>query len=202
MKIIIILLSAFAIISCKEKEKSSETSLGNAINSMQSLNKIGNETDEINKRTEELLKAPLISNEEFKAAIPETLLGLPRKEIALGEAKMMSINNATAKYSDGGEIEVNISITDGAGEMGSSIYTLTKLALIADVEKQTENGWKKSMTISGNKCLVEEDKSYDVLNSKITFIAKDRYIISLESRGLSAEELKKAIGELNLNSLK
>lgn len=200
MKKILVLLSALIIISCK-KEETSGHSVSDAISSVQTLNKMGNATENIEKRGEELKKTAPVSNDEFKTAVPETLLGMSRKELSLGETSMMEMNSATARYHGENGNEITLIINDGAGEMGSSLYTLTKLGLAADVEKQNEYGWQKTMDIAGNKSVVEEEKNADFINSKITFIAKDRYLISLNSQGLSADELKKAVSEINLNTL-
>lgn len=200
MKKILVLLSALIIISCK-KEETSGHSVSDAISSVQTLNKMGNATENIEKRGEELKKTAPVSNDEFKTAVPEKLLGMSRKELSLGETSMMEMNSATARYHGENGNEITLIINDGAGEMGSSLYTLTKLGLAADVEKQNEYGWQKTMDIAGNKSVVEEEKNADFINSKITFIAKDRYLISLNSQGLSADELKKAVSEINLNTL-
>lgn len=200
MKKILVLLSALIIISCK-KEETAGHSVSDAISSVQTLNKMGNATENIEKRGEELKKTAPVSNDEFKTAVPEKLLGMSRKELSLGETSMMEMNSATARYHGKNGNEITLIINDGAGEMGSSLYTLTKLGLAADVEKQNEYGWQKTMDIAGNKSVVEEEKNADFITSKITFIAKDRYLISLNSQGLSADELKKAVSEINLNAL-
>ena len=200
MKKILLLLSALLIISCK-KEETAGHSVSDAISSVQTLNKMGNATENIEKRGEELKKTAPVSNDEFKTAVPETLLGMSRKELSLGETSMMEMNSATARYHSENGNEITLIINDGAGEMGSSLYTLTKLGLAADVEKQNEYGWQKTMDIAGNKSVVEEEKNADFITSKITFIAKDRYLISLNSQGLTVEELKKAVSEINFNTL-
>ena len=201
MKKILVLLSALIIISCK-KEETSGHSVSDAISSVQTLNKMGNATENIEKRGEELKKTAPVSNDEFKTAVPETLLGMSRKELSLGETSMMEMNSATARYHSENGNEITLIINDGAGEMGSSLYTLTKLGLAADVEKQNEYGWQKTMDIAGNKSVVEEEeKNADFITSKITFIAKDRYLISLNTQGLTVEELKKAVSEINFNTL-
>ena len=200
MKKILLLLSALLIISCK-KEETAGHSVSDAISSVQTLNKMGNATENIEKRGEELKKTAPVSNDEFKTAVPETLLGMSRKELSLGETSMMEMNSATARYHSENGNEITLIINDGAGEMGSSLYTLTKLGLAADVKKQNEYGWQKTMDIAGNKSVVEEEKNADFITSKITFIAKDRYLISLNSQGLTVEELKKAVSEINFNTL-
>lgn len=201
MKNLIILTAALMLVSCKKEEKSG--GITDAISNVKNLNTLNNSLGDMEKNTEKLKSLTPLNNDDLKALLPEQLLGLKRSELSVGDNAMMKISNATSRYkNEEGTKNITLEITDGAGETGSAIVSLLMLSLNMNQEKQTETGFEKSTEINGIRALVSENKYNETIDSKIQMIAKERYLINLQGDGMSYEELKKAVEEINWSNFK
>ena len=115
---------------------------------------------------------------------------------------MMGLNSGQATYTDDDGKSVEVSIMDGAGETGSSMVAMYAITLAMETEQQTESGYTKTTKINGNRATVAENTYDDWVNSEITTLVSDRYIVSLNGSGLSLNELEKVYNEINLKGLK
>lgn len=203
MKKLLFALALISLFSCKKEEKTEEKgTISEAIDGMQNLNKISNSMDDITKRTDELKTMTPVSNDVLKAVIPETLAGMKRTEMNVGHLGTMNVAAVTADYEDEADKSISVSITDGAGETGSAMVTMLMMGLSAETERTTEEGFEKTDEINGVKAFVSEKKSTDYIDSSIQYLVNNRYHVSLEGDGLTLDELKKVMQELNLSSLK
>lgn len=205
MKKLIIAMSALLLISCSKKEKTEENSGGfsEAVSNVQNLNKLSNSMDDITKNTEALKKLTPLSNEELKPLLPEQLLGLKRTELSVGDNAMMNMSSAESSYNnEDSSKKLNLQIMDGAGETGSAVVSMLMMSLNMDREKITENGFEKSKEVKGMKAMISENKNGEITNSEIQMIANNRYLVTLKGDGIPAEELEKAVGELNFSNFK
>lgn len=202
MKKVLIIATGLALMSCSQKKDTpqSDTDVSSAIEGVSNLTKIGNAADGIQKRADELKAMQPASNENFKAVLPESLAGFKRTEISVGEMSTMNLYSAEAKYGEANK-DIKVNIIDGAGEAGSSLYSLLKMALVADTEKTTENSIEKTMTINGTKVTASQHKDGEMINSEIKYIAKDRYSVTISGNGYTLEEISKIVPEINLNNL-
>ena len=115
----------------------------------------------------------------------------------------LDISTADAIYENAGN-KVTITITDGAGETGSSILSILMIALQCDFEKKTENGIEKTDYLNGKKAILKEEKNFEkkqITKSSIQYIARNRYAVSLSSEILKLDELKKFNQHLKLDQL-
>lgn len=199
-----ILLALLLFASCGKNKKEDEPGLFDIIDGVSDLNKIGNELEKMEEENEKLLKVTPISNEKLKTLLPETLLGFPRKKFSVGNQFMASVSMAEAQYrnEEGNGDFITFSIVDGAGETGSAMISMIRLGLARDFEEESDNGYSKSTTIDGHKAIEEQELNYDVPVSKITMLISNRFMITLEGEGVSADQLKKAFNELDLDKLK
>lgn len=206
MKKLIIATAALTLVACsKEEKKQDENSggLSDIVSTAKNYSNINNSMQDVSKNIEALKKMTPLSNDELKALLPELLLGLKRTELSVGENAVMKISSAEAKYkNEENSKRITVEIMDGAGETGSAMVSILMLGLNVEKEKITENGFEKSEVINGMKALVSENKNGDSVDSKIQMVAKNRYIITLNGDGVSYEELKKALEEINLKDLK
>lgn len=205
MKKLIFAMSAILLISCSKTEKTEEKSggLSEAYSNVKNLNKLSNSMDDITKNTDELKKLTPLSNDELKPLLPEQLLGLKRTELSVGDNAMMNMSSAESSYNnEDSSKKVNLQIMDGAGETGSAVVSMLMMSLNMDREKITETGFEKSKEIKGMKAMVSENKNGEIPNSEIQMIANNRYLITLRGDGISAEELEKAVSELNFSNFK
>ena len=117
MKKTMLFLMALVLLGCKkENPKVESEGLGDAINNVSSLSKIAHSADDVSKKVDELSKINPITNEQIKAAFPESFLNLKRVEYQAGAAGIVNVTMAEAKYqSETSDMQAEIKITDGAG---------------------------------------------------------------------------------------
>ena len=203
MKKFLLAVLVLSLVSCKKEEKTTENSGGlmDKIDAVKNSGKIMGSVNDFQKNLENLKKLTPLTNDELKAAIPETLLGLPRKEITVGNMSAMSVSSAEAKYHNGESKSININIMDGAGEGGSSVISILALSLNADMEKTTEDGFEKTTKIGNDKAMVTQRNNNGLTSSDIKTVVKGRYMVDISGEGYTVEELSKALADLKINSL-
>ena len=205
MKKLLMCVFALSLISCSKTETKEDNKSGgfsDIVSGVKNANSMSNSVQDVTKNIEELKAMTPLSNEELKAAFPETLMGMKRTEISVGNAAMMNLSSATAKYKSDDNKSVTIEVMDGAGEMGSAMVASMIMGMSGEREKTTETGFEKTTQINGMKALVSEDKTESYVNSKIQIIVKKRYYISLSGKQISYEELQQVLGLMDLDKLK
>ena len=205
MKKLMMSVLALSLISCSKTETKTEEKSGGLseiISTAKNYNNLSKSADDVSKNIETLKQLKPLSNEELKQVLPETLMGMKRVELSVGDAAMMNLVSAEAKYKDENNKRIELQIMDGAGETGSAMVSILMMGLNVDKEKITETGFEKSAEINGMKAIVSEDKNGENIDSKIQMIAKKRYLLTLTGNGVSYEELKSALGEINMSELK
>ncbi|MGX9987038.1 hypothetical protein [Soonwooa purpurea] len=204
MKKSILLLSVLSMMACKKSEdKTSESSsIGKAVDAAQSYSNIATSMDDIQKNIERLKTIKPLSNEEMKSALPETILGLKRTEIRVGDASMMGLVSAEATYSDEANKRIEINIMDGAGETGSAMISMLLIALKAESEKSTAKGFEKTTNFNNVRAIVSEEKEADEVDADIQYILKDRYTVKIDGNGYTLDQLKPVMDAINTSALK
>jgi len=204
MKNLLMSILALSLLSCSKNETKTEEKSGGLselVSNAKTYSKVSSSVNNISKNIETLKNLTPLTNEELKKVLPETLMGLKRVELSVGDASMMNLVSAEAKYKDENK-RIELQIMDGAGETGSAMVSILMMGINVDKEKITETGFEKSAEINGMKAIVSEDKNGENTNSKIQMIAKNRYLLTLTGTGISYEELKNALGEINMSQLK
>lgn len=195
---------ALLMLSCgneKKEDKSTESSGGGVIEGVSNLNKMAKSADKMKDISEALKKLSPLTNDELKAAVPETLNGLKRKSFSAGGYGMSGMNGIQAEYGDDVK-NVKISILDGAGEAGSAVVSLMAMTLSMDTESESNGTKTKTMEIDGHKSITEETKSGETVSSSIKFIYKDRYSIGVDGSGYNLQELESYLKAINTSALK
>ncbi|RME94960.1 MAG: hypothetical protein D6772_13845 [Bacteroidetes bacterium] len=135
---------------------------------------------------------------ELKAIMPERLLGMDRSS-HVGEKKGafgIVISQAKAKYQDEDRY-LEIQVVDGGDA------AIAKLAGAAwttvEVDRETDHGYERTTMIDGYKAYEKYDSQQE--RGTIKWLYKDRYIVSIEGRGVTAKEIKRALNKLNVGAL-
>ena len=205
MKKMIIALVALLLVACSKEEKVKEEQSGglsDMITSEKASGKVSSTMEDVTKNIENLKNIPPMTNEELKSVFPESLVGLKRKELSVGDNAMMNISTAEAIYADDDNKRIKVEIIDGAGETGSTMVSIMMTGLNADTDKTTETGFEKSTEINGVKSIVSENKDGERINSQIQTVLKNRYLLTLYANGFTFNELQKVLTELNSSALK
>ena len=195
------------LISCggnksSESDDSGSMGISEAIGGLRNLNKATDVAKDWEKVQDRLIAETPRTNDEIKALFPEMLAGMKRNSFSVGDAQMMGVNGGEASYSNDEGKSVEVSVLDGAGEMGASMVAMYALTLSMETEEETETGYSKTTKFNGSRATVKENSYDGRVDSEITTLVSDRYIVSLNGSGLSLKELERVYGELNLNNLK
>jgi hypothetical protein len=139
-----------------------------------------------------------IAIDQLKAFVPDSFAGLPKKSSNAeknGIAGIM-VSKAEARYSDGAGKSVTLEISDTGGVSG-----LMGLASWAGVEgeKEDDSGSEKTQKVSGR--LVHERSSKTGGSNEFGLVLGDRFMVDAKGNGVSLNELKSAIGSLDLAKL-
>lgn len=194
---------AFFMLSCgnsKTEENSTESS--SVLDKVSNLSKVADHADKMEELTNKLKGLTPLTNDELKAAVPETLNGLKRKSFnAGGLSAVGGLSSIDAEYGDDNKY-VKVGIMDGAGETGSAMVSLLSLSLSMDTESENADTKTKTTEINGIRTLTEDTKRDESVSSSIKFLYKDRYSISLDGTGYTLKELEAFMQGLNTSALK
>lgn len=205
-------LSTSLFVACsgnKEKGQSEQADTAEGASVVQGLGNLGNLQDGASKMEEmqaQLKNITKLSNEELKAFFPENLNGWRRSAYSGGnQAYGVDVASGNAVYEAQDDKELMLTLTDGAGETGAAVVSLMAMGLTMDSEKDSDYEVTKNEDVHGYRASTRETKPQQegsVVDSDITFIYKDRYLVKLEGDGFKLNELKDLVGKLNFSALK
>jgi Yip1-like protein len=139
-----------------------------------------------------------ISVEQLKPFVPDTFAGLARRSINVektGIASLM-VSKAHAEFSDGAERNVTLEISDAGGASG--LMGLASWAGIQE-ERQDEHGTERTHKVDGR--LVHEKLSSNGGTNEFSIILADRFVVAAHGTGVNLDDLKGAVGRLDLRKL-
>ena len=208
-----ILLSCAITFSCgnsnkeskdtEQEESQSEESVSEPIGAIKSLTALESKMKDIEKHMNELKSKTPLSNDILKQAIPESIFDLKRKSLEVGGASSMGLSNAEADYENAdGTKTIELTITDGAGEAASAFISLAMMGYAADSEKTDDEGYEKTQEYKGHRAKLSEYTYDGTKESTIEWVYSNRFLVKLNGKGYSIEELGKAMESLNLSVLK
>ena len=151
MKKLLMSVLALALLSCSKKEETVQeksAGLSDMVSGVKNYSNLSKNVNNISKNIETLKQLAPLTNEELKKVLPETLMGMKRVELSVGDASMMNLVSAEAKYKDENNKKIDLQIMDGAGETGSAMVSILMMGLNVNKEKITETGFEKSAEIN------------------------------------------------------
>lgn len=148
--------------------------------------------EDVDKTKEELSKLTPATTEQLQSMLPESLLGLARKDPESNES--MGAVSASATYEFNDSTSFSLSIFDCAGPGGAGIYSMQYLGLL-NIREDNEDEYTKPVEFKGNKAFEHCDKTTN--DCAFTFFAGGRYLVTLEGQRLSADKLKEAAGQIS-----
>lgn len=197
-KIVIIILSLFLFVGCKDnpvskKIKETKQSVSNTKNAME-------EAKEMQKDIEALKEVTPLTNDELKAWLPDEINGMKRTKFTAGQASFMKIASIEATYeSEDKSKKFKIQVLDGAGEMGAAATAGIRILLSQDFEEETESSIKKTVKRNGVKVIEEYNKNSN--NSSIQFLQDERFFINAQGTDMDLDETWDVIKKLDVEDL-
>jgi len=112
----------------------------------------------------------------------------------------MSTSEAHVTYEKGGDISIEVKISDIAGvpfaQMGVSMIGMTEF------ENETENGYEKSIKVQGFAGTEKSEKSEDSSSCEIMLLVGNRFMVEFQGTGTAdASLLHKLLGDMKLADL-
>ena len=137
-----------------------------------------------------------LAPDRLKPFVPQTLAGLPRKDVSVerNNAMGMQISEAHATYGNDAGRSVRLEITDTGTAKG-----LLAFAGWAGMEgeKESSGGFEKTYRADGR--LIHEE--WHGSSGEYTVVLGDRFTVELKGDADNIDQLKAALGELDLKAL-
>lgn len=133
----------------------------------------------------------------LKGFVPDRLAGLPRQSISAERTAAMGMQIATARASFGeGEEDIDLEILDTGGAAA-----LMGLAGWAGVEHESEQGARTERTRTEGGRMVHEVWDSDDNRGEYSVILGQRFVVKVEGRARSLNQLKDAVRSVDLARL-
>ena len=144
----------------------------------------------------EAADSSVISADVLRAAMPDALLGMPRTDLQGQQSEFFGFGMSTAEaaYQES-DRKLNISLIDtgGAGSILSSLAGWADMK----VDKESEDGYERSVMIDGQKAYERYSKADQ--SGELLVLAGDRLILSLSGQGIGPNDLQKALRKIRLD---
>jgi hypothetical protein len=144
-------------------------------------------------------KVESLAPERIKPFVPDSLDGLKRTQLTSerNAAMGMQISKATAVYSDGASHNLNLEITD-TGALKGLVGFASGWAGVEE-DKETDAGYEKTYKSGGQ--LVHEKWDNRSHYGEYGVIVGDRFSVTVSGTVANIDELKSAVGSVNLPAL-
>jgi hypothetical protein len=137
---------------------------------------------------------------ELKELLPEKLADMTRTS-ATGEKNSMmgmKMSVARADYTGDDGQSVHIELTD-LGTLKGVAAMATYGWMMADIDRETDTGYEKTMTFEGHKGY--EKYESETRRGEIHLIVADRFAVEVSGNGIDMDDLKNALKKIDLNEL-
>ncbi|MGJ1403170.1 hypothetical protein [Sphingobacterium siyangense] len=188
-----------------EDAKEKEAGISDVVKGVSNLDNLNDGAKKLEDLQAKLKSEKPLSSEELKAFLPESLDGLKRTSYSVGSMYGAEVVSGEATYTVDNQKEIKVNIIDGAGETASAIVGLAQMGFMVDSEKITDTEIEKTGEFEGKRAKTTDSKGVEgstAKNSEISYLEKDRYLITLRGNGYSLDELKGFLPKLNLSALK
>ena len=134
----------------------------------------------------------------LKPFVPDTLAGLPRTDFSAEKngAMGMQVSTANATYSDNSGRSLRLEVTDMGSAKG--IMAMAGWAALQQ-ERETSTGYEKTYKQDGR--LVHEEWDNQDRHGEFSVVLGDRFTVKLSGNADSIDQIKGAVGSLNLAGL-
>ncbi len=143
-------------------------------------------------------RAETVDFRVLRDLLPEALGGLERTDVS-GERNGiagLSFSNASADYRDG-DRHLSVQITDGGGLGQMALLGATWMQM--EVDREDGDGYERTTTFEGYPAL--ETFETRGRQADLQFVVGQRFFVSVEGHGMAMEEVKDAVGEIDLDEL-
>ena len=143
---------------------------------------------------------PLIPAQTLQDRFPKSIDGMERSESEREEsgAMGMKLSIATARYRDDTR-SLEITLTDAGGT--GMLAAMGAAWAMVDVDRTREDGYERTVTIDGNRGFESERRYEGGVDSELQVMVGGRLLVKLDGNGVTMDATRRALKELNVNSL-
>lgn len=184
----------FMMASCK---KETREKIQNAKNEMEAATTIMNNATSMQERAAALAEKTPVTNEQFKAWLPESLDGIQRSAYKVGNNTFATATSVKGTYKkDNGEFVVEV--VDGAGNM-AGLVIMAGVANKVEMEEEDEFKHIKTVKKSGIEAKQTFYKEKNITTLK--FLYDDRFLVDIRAEGFGVDETWDLLETLDLEGL-
>jgi hypothetical protein len=133
--------------------------------------------------------------------LPEGLDGMERVDASGERAGVagFSFSQAEGEYrSDDGERRVSLQIVDGGGLTQMTMLGATWMRM--DFDRESTDGYERTTEFEGYPAY-EKMRTGDRPRSELSFVVADRFLVTANGQNVEMDELKDAVGDIDLGAL-
>lgn len=192
----------FFFYNCGEKKDSPNTDKSSdEYGNKGGLEQFADKMKEAAESFKEGKKVTPVNFRELKALLPEKLGDLKRSNLEGEKSSAMGINisTANANYSDKeGNQSIDLKITDLGSVSGISGLAAYGWYL-ADIDKETENGYEKTMMYKGYKGYEKYDNEGKF--GELSVLIAKRFVVEANGNNTTMNQIKAALDIIDLTKL-
>lgn len=197
------LFTLLLILGCGENKQNPENQTDNTEsgNKQGDLESFAENMKNLSESFNEGKKVTPVDFRELKALLPENIANLKRTNASGEKSSAMGINisKAEADYNDEqGNKSIDVEITDLGSVSGLTAFAAYGWYM-ADIDKETENGYEKTFMYKGNKAFEKYNKSSQ--NGEISVLVAKRFMVELNGNNVTMDELKAALDMIDIGKL-
>lgn len=141
-----------------------------------------------------------LTNDQLKDWLPESLDGMPRTGLKVGQAGMYQVNsvNGTYKASENKK-KFNVMIIDGAGPTGSMMST--SYGLLGNFDMEIEDEYKHQQTVEVDGIKAQQTYKKKANGTQLMFAYQERFLVTVNASDMSVDDTWRLTRQLNLEGL-
>ena len=174
----------------------------NAKQDISNINTIAKGFQGMQKNIEALKKLTPITKETIKNWMPENILDMKRTKYEIGKQMGFAmVSNVHLDYkTEDKSKSIRLKIIDGAGN-GATQVSMAALSMEADIDSESETGYKKTETFDDQKIMVEYSNPKYANRSLFKYTIKNRIYVEARGWGMKPNELWKYLKQLEIEKL-
>lgn len=193
----------FIIFGCGENKQNPEnqTNKSESGNNKSDLENFAENMKNLSESFNEGKKVNPVDFRDLKALLPEQIGTLKRTNASGEKSSAMGINisKAEADYrEEQGNKRIDIEITDLGSVTGLSAFAAYGWYM-AEIDKETNDGYEKTFTYKGNKGYEKYNNKYQ--NGDISVLVAKRFVVEINGDNVSMDEMKAALDMIDIGKL-
>lgn len=139
---------------------------------------------------------------ELKGLLPDNLPGIKRTDASAQKTNILGVSVTMAKSthkSQNGDGSLDISITDLGRVKDAAMFGQAWLR--TELDRQSDSGYEQTTMYKGFPAYQKFKQRSGKLQSEMTVVVANRFIIDLKGHGLKMNEVNSAIDNIDINKL-